>query len=204
MEIKVPEWNVRGFADIILLNVPLIDGVSITELRDIKTMAAYKWTKKFGMAKNRERNPSHQNELQLATYCKGLIKMREQDESIQVQTENGIEYYKIDDTIIMHLDFYKKDDSAMKSIIISKDFIDKAEEYWMKVKWFIEDNPIYTNEEALNNILMQKQPEVGQVGVPFETWECGYCDYKNICLGRLVSKTELKKQQAADRKARKV
>ena len=62
-EILIPEYNVRGFYD--LVAVSNIDGKVF--LIDFKTMASFSWSKKFGW-KNKDKNPSMHQELQLATY----------------------------------------------------------------------------------------------------------------------------------------
>ena len=108
-EILIPEYNVRGFYD--LVAVSNIDGKVF--LIDFKTMASFSWSKKFGW-KNSDKNPSMHQELQLATY------------GIAIKKTFG----RLDG---MFLYYYNKDNSKMTSVEVSLDTLKQAENFWINV-----------------------------------------------------------------------
>ena len=108
-EILIPEYNVRGFYD--LVAVSNIDGKVF--LIDFKTMASFSWSKKFGW-KNKDKNPSMHQELQLATY------------GIAIKKTFG----RLDG---MFLYYYNKDNSKMSSVEVSLDTLKQAEHFWTNV-----------------------------------------------------------------------
>ena len=108
-EIILPEFNVRGFYD--LVAVSQYDGS--VYLIDFKTMANFSWSRKFGW-KNKDLNPSIHQEIQLATY--GLF-VRE-------------EFGRIDG---MFLYFYNKDNSKMRPVEVPLTMLKRAENFWTNV-----------------------------------------------------------------------
>ena len=108
-EIVLPEFNVRGFYD--LVAVSQYDGS--VYLIDFKTMANFSWSRKFGW-KNVDPNPSIHQEIQLATY--GLFVQKE--------------FKRIDG---MFLYFYNKDNSKMRSVEVPLTMLKRAENFWINV-----------------------------------------------------------------------
>jgi len=108
VEVESKKLGVRGFLDIVIIEKQEAD------LKDIKTSAAYAWTKKFGLKKNREVNSSEKYELQIGTY--GLLL----EEKLGLRTVN------------MDLIYYKKDDSSIRFVNVSGDYKKKAQEYWLE------------------------------------------------------------------------
>ena len=138
-EVIIPEWNVRGFYDLV---IECNGGVY---LYDFKTMASFSWSLKFGR-KYKSPNQSDHQELQLGTYGYGIKK----------------EFGRLDG---MFLCYYKKDDSRMKVIPVSLDYVDKAKRFWTN-----------TNEEIKGGLPMFK------LGVsPASSWNCRYCQFYDHC-----------------------
>lgn len=62
---------------------------------------------------------------------------------------------------------FKKDDGAIKVEEIDTKYVDLAEEYW---------------QDANKIIKLDKEPiPANDPGVPFESWECNYCQYASKC-----------------------
>ena len=122
------------------------------ELVDLKTIAAYSWKRKFGRKENRDPSPSNKYELQLGTYGIGL------------QNKIG------KDISTMRLIYYKKDDSTFKEIIVPKSYMNQAVEYWQEV------NRLCLPEPKWDNLVPGED-----MGIPFESWECNFCQYKSKC-----------------------
>jgi hypothetical protein len=141
-EVKVPKFNVRGFLD-----VGYIRGTEL-HLYDIKTAASFKWQKTFGLQKNRDKNPSLNYELQLGTYALGLL-----EEFPELKT------------IHLHIVWYKKDNSDMKTVIIDNMYLGLAEYYWAEV-----------NKNKDCDLI----PFVDN-DCPVASWECRYCDVSHAC-----------------------
>jgi CRISPR/Cas system-associated exonuclease Cas4 (RecB family) len=113
-EIQLPEVNVRGFLDVLLID----DGALV----DIKTCNAWKWKMLFG--RNPDPNPADNYNLQLGTY------------GWWYEEESGNKLNKLS------LLYYNKDNSRMKEKVVSVAYIDKAKEYWRNVnKIFKTGNP---------------------------------------------------------------
>ena len=138
-EIQIPEFNVRGFYDLV------IECNDKVYLYDFKTMASFSWSLKFGR-KYKSPNQSDHQELQLGTYGYGIKK----------------EFGRLDG---MFLCYYKKDDSRMKIIPVSLDYVDKAKRFWMN-----------TNEEIKGGLPMFN------LGIsPASSWNCRYCQFYDHC-----------------------
>ena len=104
-EIRIPEVNVRGFLDIIIIDD--------NALYDIKTCNAWKWKGLFGR-KHDLNQPINYN-LQLGTY------------GWWYEMESGKRLEKL------ALLYYNKDNSRMREKVISTSYVDKAKEYWRDV-----------------------------------------------------------------------
>ena len=105
-EIKIPEVNVRGFLDIIV--------VDDDALYDIKTCNSFKWSKLFGRFP--DNNPSINYYLQLGTYAWWY--------------ENT--YNKKMKKLA--LIYYNKDTSRMREKSVSVEYINEAKNYWYSLK----------------------------------------------------------------------
>jgi CRISPR/Cas system-associated exonuclease Cas4 (RecB family) len=125
-------------------------------LWDIKTAAAYKWTTKFGLKKNRKPMADTNYKLQLGTYAMG-IKQK----------------YK-PDKLHMYLYWYNKNTSQVREQLVAPEWEEKAYEYWADVNDIL--NTYNENFESAE-VLM---PGISQ-GVPFQDWECKYCQFHSIC-----------------------
>ena len=138
-EVIIPEWNVRGFYDLV------IECNDKVYLYDFKTMASFSWSLKFGR-KYKSPNQSNHQELQLGTYGHAIKK----------------EFGRLDG---MFLCYYKKDDSRMKVIPVSLDYVDKAKRFWANV-----------NEEIKGGLPMFN------LGIsPASSWNCRYCQFYDHC-----------------------
>ena len=113
-EIRLPEVNVRGFLDMLLID----DGALV----DIKTCNAWKWKNLFG--RNPDPNPATNYYLQLGTYGWWY----EEDSGNKLKN--------------LALQYYTKDNSRMREKVIPVSYINKAKEYWRNVnKIFETGNP---------------------------------------------------------------
>ena len=113
-EIRLPDVNVRGFLDIII--------VEDQALYDIKTCNSWKWKTLFG--RTPDPNPADNYNLQLGTY------------GWWYEEEYGNKLKKL------ALLYYNKDNSRMREKRIRTSYIDKAKEYWHDVnKRFKKGNP---------------------------------------------------------------
>jgi len=130
-------------------------------LYDYKTAAAYKWTTKFGLKKNRVASTDTNYKLQLGTYALGIRHKYEPDK------------------INMYLIWYNKNTSQMREQIVSPEWIDKAFEYWTEV--------FEMKEELGKSFEKELEPEL-EYGVPMQDWECRYCQYYSICPSTLANK----------------
>ena len=121
------------------------------DLKDIKTAAAFSWKRKFGRKENRDPNPSDKYEYQVGTYALGV---EASGKGLQV--------------VNMDLVYYKKDDSQFKFVNINNDYKAKAQSYWEETLKICEQD-------------VDKLVPGDTYGVPFESWECNYCLYRNHC-----------------------
>ena len=104
-EIRIPEVNVRGFLDIIIIDD--------NALYDIKTCNAWKWKGLFG--RKPDLNQPINYNLQLGTY------------GWWYEIESGQRLEKLS------LLYYNKDNSRIREKVISTSYVDKAKEYWRDV-----------------------------------------------------------------------
>jgi|TARA_R110000851_G_scaffold110346_4_gene233085 CRISPR/Cas system-associated exonuclease Cas4 (RecB family) len=113
-EIRIPDLNVRGFLDMIVVE----DGA----LYDIKTCNAWKWRGLFGRKPDPD-IPVNYN-FQLGTY------------GLWYEKEYGNKLKKLS------LLYYNKDNSRMREKVIPTSYINKAEAYWEEAnKKFKKGNP---------------------------------------------------------------
>ena len=105
-EIQLPEVNVRGFLDLLL--------IEDNTLIDIKTCNAWKWKGTFGRTPD-PNQPINYN-LQLGTY------------GWWYEEDSG---NKLDKLVLL---YYNKDTSKIREKIIPVSFINEAKKYWHNVK----------------------------------------------------------------------
>ena len=151
--IKIESLNVVGTYDSGIWKIK----ENTFKVYDLKTAAAYKWSKKFGNKVNREKDSDRNYKLQVGTYALGIKKEMDVDR------------------IEMYLVWYNKNTSMMREQIISPDWMDKALEYWNELNEILEESGVMFVEEL--------QPE-NSIGVPFQSWECSYCSFREICLNK--------------------
>ena len=106
--ISIPEFNVKGLADIV---VQL--GSGEIYVYDIKTIGSWSWRFKFGRKK--EIKPSIHQELQLGSY------------GFAIREEFG----RCDGLFLL---YYNKDNSDVKQMEVGLDFIDQSYNYWIRVQ----------------------------------------------------------------------
>jgi CRISPR/Cas system-associated exonuclease Cas4 (RecB family) len=113
-EIKLKEFNVRGFYDIVLQDYSDSKDSPYIRLYDIKTISQYGYRQKFPRDIFKADEPSRPHQLQLATY--GLA---------VEQTFGNLDS--------MDLIYYNKDDSRMKKQNVPLDYLNKAKRYWRSI-----------------------------------------------------------------------
>ena len=106
--IDVPELNVKGFADIVVV----LESEEVL-VYDIKTMGSWSWRFKFGRKK--ESKPSIHQELQLGSYGYAIKE----------------EFGRCDGLFLL---YYNKDTSVMKQLEVDLEFIDLSYNYWTRVQ----------------------------------------------------------------------
>ena len=111
-EIELPEFNVRGYYDVVMEDRTDSKDDPYIRLYDIKTVSGYAYKQKFGKYKVTE--PSRNHYMQLATY------------GLAVKEKFG----HLDS---MDLIYYNKDDSRMKSQSVPLDYLSKAYKYWYNI-----------------------------------------------------------------------
>ena len=146
-ELPVRYENVKGHVDIV---VEISNKECI--LVDIKTMAAFPWSRKYG--RNASPDSALWNKMQLATYALGLM-----------ETYNY-------ETVHMYLWNYNKNTSDMKFEPVDASVVDHARSYWS----IVTDN---LKEYIKYDIDKLDYTKINDA--PLYKWECGYCDYKHIC-----------------------
>ena len=62
----------------------------------------------------------------------------------------------------------------MREQLISPEWIEKALEYWTELNNILEDCGKKFEEDL--------KPKYWE-GVPFQNWECRYCNFKHLCPG---------------------
>ena len=164
-KIKIENLDVVGTYD---AGEKIEDGDKVTfNLYDLKTAAAYKWTTKFGRKENRKPNADMNYKLQLGTYALGVAKEHKPDK------------------INMYLVWYNKNTSQMREQLVSNEWIDKALLYWTDLN---EIKNGWDSEPNLENFFNDElTPEITH-GVPFQDWECRYCQFYSICPSTLADK----------------
>ena len=155
-QVKIPRFKVLGHIDI------LEQENGISRIFDLKTVASYKWRKKFGRTTRKFRPDPNSDlfyKMQLGSYGLALV-----DESSSVE---------------MYLCWYNKDTSAMKKPIeVDGSWIDAAEAYWMDL-WNAIDHtgsPDDMIPGVTDSVPMDRE------------WECNMCPYNHICNSRFNTK----------------
>ena len=163
-KINIPKFNVVGTFD---AGERIEDGTSIEfNLYDFKTVAAYSWQGMFGRKQNR-RPMSPNYKLQLGTYALGI--------------HEKYEPHKIN----MFLLYYNKNTSLMREVRIDNEWIQNALEYWIELNEILNEWGSDCNQEKFFE--EEFIPQVSH-GVPFQDWECSYCQYASICPSKLSKK----------------
>ena len=148
------------------INIPLLNVVGTFDLGekrgkefnlyDYKTVAAYKWSTKFGRKINRNDTTDKNYKLQLGTYGLGIL------QNMSVEKIN------------MKLIWYNKNTSMMREQSVDSSYINEAEEYWITLNDILEDyGEFFESSDMLEPGL--------SYGSPFEDWECRYCQFSDIC-----------------------
>ncbi len=110
----------------------------------------------------------------------GLYKNRDPNPSEKYELQIGtyaLGAEKKFDIEVVNMDiiYSKKDDSSIRFVNINTDYKEKAKEYWKEVSTVCKQD--------------LKLLEPGEhIGVPFESWECNYCQYKSICPSPFIKK----------------
>jgi len=143
-EIRIPDLNVRGFLDMVM--------VEDNELYDIKTCNAANFRKIFGKSKSPYSEPINYY-MQVGTYGHWY------------ELEKGKPLDKL------ALLYYNKDTSEMRELRVPRSYMQKAIDYWTKVK----------------NEFRWGVPDVKLGFAPCKKWECNpkYCDFYAHCGGGL-------------------
>ena len=150
-DINIPSLNLVGRYDVGALSQD-----NEFYLWDIKTAAAYKWTTKFGLKKNRKPMSDTNYKLQLGTYA------------------TGIRHKYKPEKLYMYLYWYNKNTRQVREQIVAPEWEEKACEYWLDLNDILSTyNEGFEDAEVL-------MPGISQ-GVPFQDWECNYCQFNSIC-----------------------
>jgi len=136
LEITLPELNVRGFFD----NAFYLKDDRKLIIFDVKAIAAYKWKLMFG--RNKDANPSINNQLQLGTLAEAL------------RRHFGLN----EDDIEMYIIYVNRDTLKRKYILINNKYMQMAIDYWKDVQ---AKQEYITGENAGNT------PDT-----PVMEWEC--------------------------------
>ena len=111
-EITLPEFNVRGFFDVLLQDCSASGTDQINRLYDIKTSSSWGFKQKFGRGSVQYENRNHF--LQVATYGLALKEKLGSLESMSIL-------------------YYNKDNSDIKEQTVPNDYLDKARRYWHSI-----------------------------------------------------------------------
>ena len=162
--LEIDELNVCGTFDAIIIDD------KVGTLVDFKTVGSFPWRLKFGRDAKSTYNRMYS--LQMATYAIGCI-----------------EKFKLEE-INMFLVYYNKDTSVIKTVKVDNSEIDKAKEYWRTLD---KTKPQLSGVDFTTATKIDKQRFLDYLddefilgvdyGVPFESWECKYCQFNNICKG---------------------
>ena len=112
-----------------------------------------------GRKQNRKPNSDINYKLQLGTYALGV--------NLKYEVNK----------VTMYLLWYNKNTSQMREQLISPEWIEKALEYWSELNNILDDSGENFEEDL--------KPEYWE-GVPFQNWECRYCQYYSICPSKLA------------------
>ena len=173
-KIEIPEWKVIGHLDHCVVKK---DGDNFNMwVGDLKTMAAFSWSNKFGRRSKKGINQTTSfghYELQLATYALGMIKQIVPD---KYKDFNSDDFYlnvdRVKNNIKLYIVYYNKNDSNMRIQEVDVNAIDNAIAYWRDLNDF--------NDDLSNKEIEIIKPN-GSIGVPMQSWECKYCNYETIC-----------------------
>ena len=156
-KVNLDKYNVTGTLDI----GEYIEDDGIFNLYDLKTAAAYKWSTMFGIKKNRQPTFEYDKyRMQLATYGMAI------QEELEVKELN------------MFLVFYNKNTSMIREVkVYADEWIEKAKDYWEEL--------LSLSKTMKDGLFEEKLRPGWQLGVPYEDWECKYCNYKTICPSKL-------------------
>ena len=145
----------------------------VLDIYDVKTAAAYTWQKHFGRKDNRQENANENYKLQLGTYGLGM------QSQISPERTN------------LHLFWYNKNTSMVRETIVHPKWIDKAFDYWTELNELFQEY-----EEKFVDYL---EPGI-EYGVPFEDWECKYCQYESICPSTIAQRNVRKPRKPRKRR----
>ena len=151
--ITLDEFKVIGHLDAMYIDYDK----KTVDLIDLKTIGDYPWKMRFGLKKNRDKNPSNHYYYQVATYMLGINAELKKDE-----------IFEFDIGIV----WYNKNDSRMKTIKIDEVWTSLAKEYWTELNEFINSG------DDIESI----EPGTA-INIPAEHWECGYCPFETKCKG---------------------
>ena len=115
-EITIPNLNVRGFYDVLLLDTSLPEyrEKPLVKLYDIKTMNPWKWKRHFPNGVRTPVNEAENYRLQLATY------------GIAIKEKYGNLDY-------MAFIYYNIASQTMRESSLSLDYLEKARRYWYSI-----------------------------------------------------------------------
>ena len=174
-EITIPEFKIIGHLDNCLVE-KTEDGRYYINIADLKTLAAYSWTKKFGREAKKKGINVHYTmghyELQTATYALGMLKQYNMVGDLNSR-KSVSDVRKVSNMVKLNILWYNKNDSRLKITEIPADVaLEAAVLYWQDLSDFIEE------DSGISEI----EPNQA-IGVPMQDWECNYCQYKLICKG---------------------
>lgn len=158
-QVKIPELRVVGHIDILEL-YPYV-----SRIYDFKTVASFKWRKKFGRFKNRDPNTDTTYKLQLGSYGLGVGKKPENTE--------------------LYLVWYNKDDSSMKPPVkVDSVWMKFAKEYWIELwknidSWMV--GGVNPDDIKVDGKHSPMDTSVYTGVKQAKMWECNYCQYSERC-----------------------
>ena len=176
-EIKIPEFHEIGHLDNCIVEKHE-DGTHYITIADLKTLAAYSWTKKFGREAKKKGINVHYTmshyELQTATYALGMLKQYNMIGDLNSR-KSVRDIRKISNMVKLNIVWYNKNDSRLKiTEVPSLEALEAAILYWQDLNDFIDETP----DDEIYAI-----PPDGAVGIPMQSWECNYCQYSITCKG---------------------
>jgi hypothetical protein len=139
----------RGHSDIYIIIIK----ENHVEVYDLKSIAAWTWKIKFGKTDVIDNNKFAQ--YQLATYTKAIMLKHKAR------------------TCDMFLVYYKKDSSEMRTEPVGLNYLDKADEYWKKLKRFMKASE---DDRHISQVVPHES-----IVIPVLKWECDWCNYRPHC-----------------------